>query len=59
MDITKENVQMLHMFNFFKVGAAVSVPFMANLPAVHISSLLIVNSLTRSNWFPRALWCTF
>ena len=33
-DVTKDTAQTLHLFNLLKGVAFVSVPFMANLPAV-------------------------
>lgn len=48
---------MLHLFNVFKAVAFVSVPFLANLPAVHTSFLSTADSLTLTYLFPRLFLC--
>jgi len=48
-DITTDGANTLHLFNLFKAVAFVSVPFMANLPAVRTSlSTVSLSTLTHS-----------
>jgi len=50
-DVTSDAAHTLHVFNLLKAVTFVTVPFMANLPAVRTSSLRVVSLSTLTQLF--------